>query len=103
MPRIVLLSAALMIGLCAPANAQKMQQGMQQKIQQGTQSLQPDSCGAAALQSFVGKPKAKLPVNLPQGARVLCSTCAATMDYNPSRLDVIYDTETGVVTKVKCG
>ena len=90
--RILLLAAALCITACTAPVAQPLQPSMNNK-----------DCGAAALQSFVGKPKEKLPVNLPKATRIMCDTCAATMDYSPARLNVIFDSNTGVVTKIKCG
>ncbi len=86
--RIIILMSAIMLIASNGANAQ---------------TLQPDNCGATPMQSFIGKPKAKLPVNLPKGTRVLCNTCAATMDYSAGRLNVIYDSKTGLVTQVRCG
>ncbi|MFN5618247.1 MAG: I78 family peptidase inhibitor [Brevundimonas sp.] len=42
---------------------------------------------------------------MPAGAtwRVTCTTCPVTMDYNPGRLNILYDRDTGVVREVKCG
>jgi hypothetical protein len=38
---------------------------------------------------------------LPAAGR--CSTCAVTMDFNPRRLNIIYDQNSGAITQVKCG
>ena len=63
-----------------------------------------DACGAADLQSVVGKPRTEIPVPLdPSLRRVACSTCPVTQDYVPSRQTIIYDSDTGLVTSVKCG
>ena len=64
----------------------------------------PDQCRASQYQSFIGQNRSALPAQ-PAGQtwRVVCSTCAMTMDYNPSRLNIVYDTDTNVVTKVNCG
>lgn len=61
-------------------------------------------CKAAQYQSFVGRDRSQLPP-APAGEvwRVVCDTCPVTMDYNPARLNVIYDTQTNVVEEVKCG
>jgi hypothetical protein len=39
----------------------------------------------------------------PGARRVACTTCPMTMDYNPGRLNILYDQETGIVREVKCG
>jgi hypothetical protein len=63
-----------------------------------------DTCGAAALQSLVGKPRTEIPVPVnPGGRRVYCTTCPVTMDYSPGRQNIIFDADTGLVREVKCG
>jgi|SRR5580704_15280437 hypothetical protein len=62
------------------------------------------SCEAASLAWLVGKPKSAIPVPVdPSLRRVYCSTCMVTQDYIPGRTDIVFDTETGLVTAVKCG
>ncbi|ESQ78858.1 hypothetical protein AEYBE204_12810 [Asticcacaulis sp. YBE204] len=63
-----------------------------------------DRCEAKALQYLVGKPRTDIPVPLePSKRRVLCSTCAATMDFNPERQTIVFDTDTGIIKSVNCG
>jgi hypothetical protein len=64
----------------------------------------PDQCRASAYQSYVGRNRSELPPK-PENEtwRVSCSTCAVTMDYNPRRLNIVYDSATNVVREVKCG
>jgi hypothetical protein len=63
-----------------------------------------DACGAKDMQYLIGKPKTEIPVPLnPALRRVACSTCAVTMDYNPQRQTITFDTNTGLVTSVRCG
>jgi hypothetical protein len=38
-----------------------------------------------------------------QTFRLLCTTCAATMDYRENRVNFVYDEATGVIQQVKCG
>ncbi len=67
-------------------------------------AAKPDTCGAAALQYLVGKPKSEVPVPVnPAGRRVYCSTCMVTMDYSPARLNIVFDQDSGIVKAVKCG
>ena len=63
-----------------------------------------DSCGAAALQYLVGKPRTDIPVPVnPSMRRVVCSTCMITQDYVEGRQTITYDTQSGLVTSVRCG
>lgn len=63
-----------------------------------------DTCGAKPLQYLVGRPKSEIPVPVdPTKRRVTCSTCAVTMDYSPERLNIVFDTDTGIIKEVKCG
>ncbi|MFN4092437.1 MAG: I78 family peptidase inhibitor [Brevundimonas sp.] len=93
MKTILMLAGALMLGACAsePTAPPPM-------------SDAPDQCRASSYQRFVGQNRSTLPAQ-PAGEtwRVVCSTCAVTMDYNPSRLNVIYDIDTNIVTQVNCG
>jgi hypothetical protein len=63
-----------------------------------------DSCGAISLQSLIGKPRTEIPVPVnPAMRRVVCSTCVTTQDYVAARQTIMYDTQTGLVTSVRCG
>lgn len=63
-----------------------------------------DQCRASAYQSLVGHPRSHIPQQ-PAGAtwRVSCSSCAVTMDYNPRRMNIVYDDRTEIVQSVSCG
>ncbi len=62
------------------------------------------TCEAASLAWLVGKPRSAIPVPVdPNSRRVYCSTCMVTQDYIPGRTDIVFDTETGIITAVKCG
>ena len=61
-------------------------------------------CGAHELAYLVGKSKSQIPVPVdPSRRRVACTTCPVTMDYNPTRLNIFFDAETGIIKEVKCG
>lgn len=63
-----------------------------------------DQCGAMDLQHLIGKPRTDIPVPLHPGKRrVVCSTCAVTMDYSADRQTIVFDTDTGLIQSVKCG
>lgn len=63
-----------------------------------------DTCGAGALQYLVGKPHTDIPVPVnPSMRRVVCSTCMTTQDYVAGRQTIAYNTQTGLVTSVRCG
>ena len=62
------------------------------------------ACEASDLAWLVGKPRSAIPVPVnPSLRRVYCSTCFVTQDYVAGRTDIVFDSETGVVTAVKCG
>jgi len=63
-----------------------------------------DACGAREFQHLVGRPRSEIPVPVtPALQRVACTTCPVTMDYDPRRLNFLYDAETGLVREVRCG
>lgn len=63
-----------------------------------------DSCGAAAVQNLVGRPRSEIPVPVdPSRQRVACTTCPVTMDYSPQRLNFFFDAETGIIKQIRCG
>ena len=63
-----------------------------------------DLCKAGEMQWLVGKPKTEIPVPVDvSDRRVVCTTCPVTEDYNPYRLNIFFDEETGVVERVSCG
>lgn len=64
----------------------------------------PSQCRADHYQRYIGRNRSELPPR-PAGEvwRVTCTTCPVTMDYNPNRLNILYDESTGVIREVKCG
>lgn len=63
-----------------------------------------EQCAAAKYRPYVGRPQSTLPAAAPgEVRRVVCDTCAVTMDYNPARVNVTFDTETNLVETVTCG
>jgi hypothetical protein len=95
--RLTGLAAALVLALaaCAPTPPEEI---IRDAYANGGQ------CQPARYAYLVGRPRSEIPPT-PAGAtwRVTCTTCPVTMDYNPGRLNILYDRETGVVREVKCG
>lgn len=65
----------------------------------------PSQCKADQYQRLLGQNRSTLPQTPPTGEtwRVTCTSCAMTMDYNPSRLNILYEQSSGVIREVKCG
>ena len=62
-----------------------------------------DTCGIRVVQGFLGQAASAIPVGrLPEQHRILAPTDQATMDYVPTRLNVLTDEE-GMVIGFKCG
>jgi len=90
--------------LAAPAQSSAPPQP--QPIPYPTTAVASDTgaCEAKNLAWLVGRPRSAIPVPVyPSLRRVYCSTCLVTQDYIPGRTDIVFDTETGIVTAVKCG
>lgn len=64
----------------------------------------PVACKPTDYQDLVGRQRTEIPT-APAGRifRVLCSTCAATMDFRENRVNFTFDEATGRVTRVSCG
>jgi hypothetical protein len=63
-----------------------------------------DQCGAADLQSLVGRPRSEIPVPVdPARQRVACTTCPVTLDHNPGRLNFFFDADSGLIKQIRCG
>lgn len=61
-------------------------------------------CKANQYQQYIGRNRSELPAK-PADAnwRVVCSTCAMTMDFHEERMNVVYDQDTNVITRIFCG
>ncbi|MDO1558370.1 I78 family peptidase inhibitor [Brevundimonas sp. 2R-24] len=62
-----------------------------------------DQCGAAANQHLIGRNIAAVSFPADANVRVACTTCAVTMDYSPTRLNVFFDQDSGLIREVRCG
>ncbi|MDP1912625.1 peptidase inhibitor I78 [Brevundimonas sp.] len=64
----------------------------------------PEQCRADQFQRYIGRNRSELPPRPTNEIwRVTCTTCPVTMDYSPSRLNILFDETTGVIREVKCG
>lgn len=63
-----------------------------------------DPCGADELQWLVGQPRTEIPVPVDvTRRRVTCTACPLTEDFSPTRLNILFDRDTGRVEQVRCG
>ncbi len=62
-----------------------------------------DTCGAAGSQNLIGRNVAAVSFASDANVRVACTTCAVTMDYNPARMNVFFDQNSGIIERVTCG
>lgn len=95
--RILMLSLAVagLLSACAPTTGSDP----------ATPPMEgPRACKADQYSRLVGTNRSQLP-QTPAGEtwRVVCTTCAMTMDYNPTRLNIVFDQASGVIREVKCG
>lgn len=64
----------------------------------------PTRCRADQYQRFIGRNRSELPARPANETwRVTCTTCPVTMDYSPSRLNILYEERSGIIREVKCG
>lgn len=63
-----------------------------------------DQCGAVDLQHLIGRSRLDAPVPLrPERHRVACATCPVALDFDETRLNILFDADTGRITEVRCG
>ena len=91
----LLAAGALAVSACAPLQIAEPGPGSDTGFK---------ACKVSDYQSYVGRNRSTIPT-APAGQtfRVLCTTCAATMDYRENRVNFVYDEATTIVREVKCG
>jgi hypothetical protein len=62
-----------------------------------------DACGAGALQYLVGRPVSEIPSYGRREQRVIGQASYYEERYRAERLTVIYDEQSGRITRVRCG
>jgi len=91
----LMAASALAVSACAPVQTVEPSPGSDTAFK---------ACKVSDYQSYVGRNRSTIPT-APAGQtfRVLCTTCAATMDYRENRVNFVYDEATNIVREVKCG
>ena len=92
-----LMTAGLALSACAPTKTPGIDQ-----TPGGDAAFK--ACKVEDYQAYVGRNRSTV-ASAPQGQnfRVLCTTCAATMDYRENRVNFVFDEASGVIQQVKCG
>lgn len=68
-----------------------------------TEASPPTRCDAVDSRSLVGSHVGAVTFPRDANVRLVCTTCAATMDHNPDRLNIRFDEATGIIKSVDCG
>ena len=63
----------------------------------------PRRCDAAASQALVGSHVGAVDFAPGAKVRIVCTTCPATLDHQPDRLNVRFDQASGIIRTVDCG
>ena len=64
----------------------------------------PQRCdAAAAARGLVGSHRGAVDFAAGADVRFVCTTCSATEDYRPNRLNIRFDEATGIIRSVDCG
>ncbi|MES2860728.1 MAG: hemolysin [Pseudomonadota bacterium] len=63
----------------------------------------PQRCDAAGARSLIGSHRGAVDFAAGANVRFVCTTCAATQDFNPNRLNIRFDEATGIIRSVDCG
>lgn len=62
-----------------------------------------DSCGANAMQYLVGRPVAELPAQSRREERVVGTHASIDQRFDPDRVTILYDEDSGRIARVRCG
>lgn len=89
MRRLILISAAVLLGACASSGS-------------GPAAPQPWQCDAEAAQSLIGSHHGAVTFPAEATVRFVCTECPMTRDYRRDRLTVFYDRDTGLIERLQC-
>ena len=60
-------------------------------------------CDAQASRALIGSHRGAVDFAPGTNVRFVCTTCMATQDYDPTRLNVRFEEATGIIRSVDCG
>lgn len=63
----------------------------------------PWRCDAEGAKSLIGSHRGAVTFAQEADVRFVCTTCSATEDYRPDRLNVRFEEATGIIRSVDCG
>lgn len=63
----------------------------------------PQRCDAAGARSLIGSHVGAVDFAAGANVRIICTTCPATHDFRPDRLNIGFDQATGIIKTVTCG
>ncbi len=99
------LGVALLAG-CAqdrPMTYRELDRLSSQAQREAVSRPAPDSCQMSAHANLVGTAGDAIDQStLPPAARIICHNCAATLDYNATRLNIVLGPD-GTVASLRCG
>ena len=84
-----LMFGGALLGACAPTPA--------------PDPTEPRRCDAEASKSLIGSHRGAVDFAAGADVRFVCTTCSATEDYRPNRLNIRFDEATGIIRSVDCG
>ncbi len=84
-----LMLGGALLGACAPTPM--------------PEPTEPQRCNAEASKSLIGSHRGAVDFAAGAVVRFVCTTCSATEDYRPNRLNIRFDEATGIIRSVDCG
>jgi hypothetical protein len=89
----ILAAAGGLLVACAPTPS----------AEPGSGAAGPQRCDAEGAKSLIGSHRGAVTFPQDKEVRFVCTTCSATEDYRPDRLNVRFDEATGIIRSVDCG
>ena len=86
-----LMLGGVLLGACAPTPTP------------APDPTEPRRCDAEASKSLIGSHRGAVDFAAGADVRFVCTTCSATEDYRPNRLNIRFDEATGIIRSVDCG
>ena len=90
---VILAAAGGLMAACAPTPAPEPGSGQAGSLR----------CDAEGAKSLIGSHRGAVTFAQDKEVRFVCTTCSATEDYRPDRLNIRFDEATGIIRSVDCG